>query len=117
MLMDYIEGTTLRKEIYKIQTAVYRRARAGSDASGLLGFALCSCSGHRALRCQTGQYHDGYAGGILLSDFGIARMSESATATMVGAGTPAYMAPEQIRGENPTPQTDIYALAWCYSKC
>ena len=49
-------------------------------------------------------------GTVLVSDFGIARMSESATATMVGAGTPAYMAPEQARGEDPTPQTDIYAL-------
>ena len=37
-------------------------------------------------------------------------MSEAATATLVGAGTPAYMAPEQARGEDPTPQTDIYAL-------
>ena len=49
-------------------------------------------------------------GNVFLADFGIARMSDSATATMIGFGTPAYMAPEQIRGEDPTVQTDIYTL-------
>ena len=43
-------------------------------------------------------------------DFGIARLTDAATATMVGAGTPAYMAPEQVKGLDPVPQTDIYAL-------
>lgn len=49
-------------------------------------------------------------GTALLADFGIARASDTATATMVGAGTPAYMAPEQIKGYEPTPQMDVYAL-------
>ena len=29
---------------------------------------------------------------------------------MVGAGTPAYMAPELVKGLEPVPQTDIYGL-------
>ena len=47
---------------------------------------------------------------VLVSDFGIARLTDAATATMVGAGTPAYMAPEQVKGLDPVPQTDIYAM-------
>lgn len=50
------------------------------------------------------------AGNIYLTDFGIARYSESVTTTLAGAGTPAYMAPEQIRGEKVSPATDIYSL-------
>ena len=49
-------------------------------------------------------------GTIYLTDFGVARHTESTTTTIGSAGTPAYMAPEQIRGEHVTPATDIYGL-------
>jgi tRNA A-37 threonylcarbamoyl transferase component Bud32 len=59
-------------------------------------------------------------GNILLSpqqevkilDFGIAaRLDVSVDASSPSVcGTPYYMAPEQIRGESPTPATDIYAF-------
>jgi serine/threonine protein kinase len=49
-------------------------------------------------------------GNVLVTDFGIARMTDTATSTMVGFGTPAYMAPELIQGMDPTPQSDIYSL-------
>ena len=43
-------------------------------------------------------------------DFGIARVLEaSSTMTNGLAGTPAYMAPELFRGENPRPAADVYA--------
>ena len=47
---------------------------------------------------------------MYVSDFGIARMVDAATSTLMGAGTPAYMSPEQIKGKDPTPQMDVYSL-------
>jgi serine/threonine-protein kinase len=48
---------------------------------------------------------------IKLADFGLARSGDAArTATGLVLGTPAYMAPEQLAGNLPTPRTDLYAL-------
>jgi serine/threonine-protein kinase len=45
-----------------------------------------------------------------LADFGIARMAE-ATHTMTVVGTPSYMSPEQVRGEQKLDwRSDLYAL-------
>jgi eukaryotic-like serine/threonine-protein kinase len=49
-------------------------------------------------------------GAVFLTDFGVARYTESTTTTLAGAGTPAYMAPEQILAHNVSPATDVYAL-------
>ena len=47
-----------------------------------------------------------------LTDFGIARAIEQTRITQVGSvvGTAAYLSPEQVRGEEATPATDVYAL-------
>ncbi|MBW3541895.1 MAG: protein kinase [Planctomycetes bacterium] len=51
-------------------------------------------------------------GRLKLSDFGLAAVMQGRRLTAVGKtmGTYCYMAPEQIRGKNITPQTDLYAL-------
>ncbi len=49
---------------------------------------------------------------VKLTDFGIARLAGDPTLTAAGAalGSPAYMAPEQIRGATSTAATDLWAL-------
>ncbi len=51
-------------------------------------------------------------GRVKMLDFGIARHGEDATVTHTGMliGSPAYMSPEQGRGENASPASDIWAL-------
>ena len=48
----------------------------------------------------------------VLTDFGIARITGSTTQTMSGTilGTPAYMSPEQVRGESADARSDNYSL-------
>jgi len=110
MLMDYVDGTTLRKEIF--------RAKAPLDPHRTLEIMRPVCSALHYAH-QMGIIHCDVkpanimidtGGRVLVTDFGIARMSDAATSTMVGAGTPAYMSPEQIMGADPTPETDIYAI-------
>ncbi len=52
------------------------------------------------------------AGPVKLTDFGLAHAAEAAAITDPGTfvGTPAYLAPEQIRGRPSGPSSDLYAL-------
>jgi serine/threonine protein kinase len=110
MLMDYVDGTTLRKEIFQSKEPlslprileIMRPVCAALYYAHKAGFVHCDVKPANIMIHKNGS--------IFLSDFGIARMTEASTVTMVGAGTPAYMSPEQALGETPVPQTDIYAL-------
>jgi serine/threonine protein kinase len=110
ILMDYIEGTTLRGEIFDTKKPfsnqrvldILEPVCNALHYAHQMGIVHCDVKPANIMIDKHGQ--------VLLTDFGIARMADAATSTLVGVGTPAYMAPELIRGENPTPQTDIYAL-------
>jgi formylglycine-generating enzyme required for sulfatase activity len=52
----------------------------------------------------------GTGGRVLVTDFGIAKAADAATATTVMPGTPGYMPPEQCRSEPVDVHTDVYSL-------
>lgn len=54
-----------------------------------------------------------------IADFGLARSRDEAGLTASGdvLGTPAYMSPEQARGEEVGPATDVYALGTILYEC
>jgi serine/threonine kinase PknH len=58
-------------------------------------------------------------GTAALSDFGLARASDSTRLTLDGQllGTPHYLAPELIEGLEATPQSDLYALGCVLYEC
>lgn len=49
-------------------------------------------------------------GEIVIMDFGLAAVADSLGGPEARNGTPAYMAPEQLRGSEVTAKSDIYAL-------
>ncbi len=111
ILMDYVDGWTLRKEIAASNDPlpIKRIREIMIPVSSALSYAHHKKKIHCDIKPANIMIHKN--GTILLADFGIAREAEGATTTtLAGAGTPAYMAPEQAREEKPTPQTDMYSL-------
>lgn len=82
-------------------------------ASGLLG-ALEAVHGagvvHRDLKPSNVLVTDD---GPVLIDFGIAQSADDARVTSAGlvVGTPGYLAPELLEGDEPTPATDLWGWA------
>jgi serine/threonine-protein kinase len=56
---------------------------------------------------------------VKVADFGLAKVILQSRVEASGriSGTPAYMAPEQFRGELPGPETDIYSLGYVAYRC
>jgi len=110
ILLDYIPGETLKHLIFdspgplpmEVILQVIRALCSALQFAHSEGLIHCDLKPGNVMFSESGR--------PMLADFGIARMTDSATATLVGAGTPAYMAPEQVKGLDPVPQTDIYAL-------
>ena len=111
LLELFIDGPSLKeiirqkqKEPFPIEEAlVYIKALCAA-----LGYAHT----HGVVHCDVkpGNVMIDRGGNIFLTDFGVARHSDSTTTTLGGAGTPAYMPPEQIIGDSVTPATDVYSL-------
>ncbi len=117
IVMEYVEGRSGAQVLQRQgpigpQTA----AEAGAQACAGLDYAHRRGIIHRDVKPGNLMIFGGPVGGgemtVKLTDFGIARALEQTRITQVGSvvGTAAYLAPEQVRGEEATPATDVYAL-------
>ncbi len=117
IVMEYVEGRS-GAQILQRQGPVEPETAAeiGIQACAGLDYAHRRGIIHRDVKPGNLMIVGGPIGGgemiVKLTDFGIARAIEQTRITQVGSvvGTAAYLAPEQVRGEEATPATDVYAL-------
>jgi serine/threonine protein kinase len=110
LLEAYIDGQTLKEMIEKRRGQPFSLMEALTILKAVcaaLGYAHVNQVIHRDVKPANIMLDRG--GNIYLTDFGIAQ-NLSSTTSLSYAGTPAYMAPEQIRGEKPSAATDVYAV-------
>lgn len=117
MVMEYIDGRTVRDIVESGGTFDYAYARA-LLASVAAALAAAHDRGiiHRDVR-PGNVFVENRTARAVLGDFGIAALLESGSTgaprlTMAGVrlGETRYMSPEQIRGEQVTEQSDVYAF-------
>ena len=118
IVMEYAEGRSGAQVLQR---------HGPLDAETTVEIGIQACSGldyahrrgiiHRDVKPGNLMISGGPVGGgaqlaVKLTDFGIARAVEQTRITQVGSviGTAAYLSPEQVRGEEATPATDVYAL-------
>jgi serine/threonine-protein kinase len=110
-LMEYVEGETLAERLTKGPLTSDSVAKLADDL--LAGLEVAHANGivHRDVKPANVILVGERA---VLVDFGIAKRvresDEQLTASGHVVGTPAYMAPEQLAGDEATPATDIYAV-------
>jgi eukaryotic-like serine/threonine-protein kinase len=129
IVMEYVEGKSAAQLLQV-------RGRLGSDSAVEIGTQSCAgleyahrqgiihrdvkpgnlmvIGGPAGRRRRDSSAHEPPTGEmtVKLTDFGIARASAQTRLTQVGSvvGTAAYLAPEQARGEEATPASDVFAL-------
>ncbi|MCF2526992.1 protein kinase domain-containing protein [Yinghuangia soli] len=112
LVMEYIDGRTLAETLHAGPLPVARAVSIARDVADTLvhshGLGLI----HRDIKPSNIMVTT--AGTVKVLDFGIAKALAATTtrltATGLMVGTPAYLSPEQIDGDDVDARTDIYSL-------
>jgi serine/threonine-protein kinase len=118
MAAKFIEGSSLEQKLM---------AEGRVDMATAIKICAQVAEGLQALWAAGMVHRDIKPGNILLdregtayiTDFGLAKDSQGSVLTMPGQalGSMDYMAPEQIRGEEVTAETDLYSLGCVMFEC
>ncbi len=117
LVMDFVDGTTLRARIDKGAVPPEQALAIARQMAAGLAHAHAQGVVHRDIKPANVMITDdiGHGERVRLLDFGLARLrgnvGRDATQTNLVVGTPNYMAPEQtVPGATVDARTDVYAV-------
>ncbi len=111
LVLELVEARSLSEVIREDgPLSPARTAEVGLALLGALGAAHAEGIVHRDVKPGNVLLRDD--GRVVLTDFGIATTTGDSSLTGSGllVGSPAYMAPERVRGETPGPASDLWSL-------
>jgi predicted Ser/Thr protein kinase len=115
MVMELVEGEPLNRILFREKRLSIRKAcEIVMQVAEALHYihkqhvVHCDIKTENILICE--EEHDGKRTKLVakLLDFGLARSLTASRASTSLSGTPHYVAPERIRGEPASPQSDVY---------
>jgi Protein kinase domain len=117
--MELIRGATLKDLIVGRELDAGRTLRILTQVADALDSAHDAGLIHRDIKPHNILVRAGRRDHAFLADFGVTKVRGGTNLTKTGhfVGTVDYMAPEQIRGEPATRETDIYALGTVLYEC
>ncbi|GAA5024238.1 hypothetical protein GCM10025734_82490 [Kitasatospora paranensis] len=123
LALELVRGLTLAAVLRSEPLQAHQVRRLGCDLAAALAFVHSHGVVHRDVKPSNVLI--GTDGRARLADFGAARLlgessapdDEALTGTGLIVGTPAYLAPEQIRGQGALAPADVYALGLLLIEC
>jgi eukaryotic-like serine/threonine-protein kinase len=118
--MEYVEGETLRQRLSRSRLSMGEAIDVAVQVAAALSVAHAAGIVHRDIKPENVMLRPD--GVVKVLDFGLAKLApvalDAAAPTQLGVnteaglvvGTPAYMSPEQTRGEELDVRTDIFSL-------
>ena len=113
LVMEAVPGPSVQSMAATARPSASQALAVVSDVAEALDYAASRGVVHRDVK--PANVFVTTTGRCKLGDFGLARISGERAMFLSNdgtvRGTPLYMAPEQLRGEAPTPAWDVYTLA------
>ncbi|MBP2336153.1 serine/threonine protein kinase [Saccharothrix coeruleofusca] len=117
VVLQLVEGRTLRERIAEGPMALEEVRRLGAQVADALAHVHANDVVHRDVKPSNVLLDE--EGRAYLADFGSARAAGAGGPTGLDrvVGTPSYLAPEQVRGEEAGPPADVYAFGLVLLEC